>query len=72
MRAKMTIRRVEGAWRLTIPGFGFSSDAVKEFPRWPDVITYLDSLPGGTYGSCERASAISDGIAVRPTWSQWW
>lgn len=74
MRTKISIRCHGSAWRLTIPGFGFNADTVKEFTRWPQAIDYLNTRPGAGFGSCERAPDASDGIAVKPAWSplQWW
>jgi hypothetical protein len=73
MREKITIRRVDREWKLTIPGFGFNTPTEKTFTRWPDAMAYVDNMPLGSSGSHERAGHNSDGIGARPPWSplQW-
>lgn len=69
MREKITIRRVDRGWKLTIPGFGFNTPTEKSFSRWPDAMAYINKMPAGNSGSNERADYDSDGIGARPPWS---
>lgn len=52
---KPSIRKENGEWVVTRPGYGFNpQDTVEEFGSWKAAVASLRSAPGSSCASSER------------------
>lgn len=53
---KPSIRKQDGRWLLTRPGYGFSQDTVDEFDSHKEALESLRTAPGSAGPVLERGS----------------
>lgn len=53
---KPSIRKVDGRWTVSRPGYGFSPATVEPFDSWREAADSLRSAPASASASAERGS----------------